>query len=291
MDLVYPFIISLSLINYFILLFAIVANSAINQLNFKIMIKKIIASLMMLVMILGVSFQSDAQESEDYSMWQTVMLTPDYTNLKVLGENMRKHNQTYHAEGHLNATVYNITTGPNAGSMIWQMGPMMFKHNDSRPEGAHDIDWRDNIMPYVKKIHTIEYWTQDDELSNTSTIAGDISGYPILFVRFMELEDDGQFLMKDFFKKISATIKSMPGENPWGLYYNEFIQGDLGRHVATVGFNKNWTEFDEDGPNFKEAFEKLHGENSFENFLDTRDMLFEDTFDEIWVYNKELSGD
>jgi hypothetical protein len=122
-------------------------------------------------------------------------------------------------------------------------------------------------------------------------VAGEVVKYPILFVRIMELENNGQFLMKDFFTKISATIKSMPGVNPWGLYYNAFIQGNLGRHVATVSFSKSWTEFDEDGPNFKEAFEKLHGENSFDNFLDTRDMLFKDTFDEIWTYNKELSGD
>lgn len=255
------------------------------------MFKKCIASITMLVMILGISIQSEAQESKDYQMWQNVMLTPDYTNLKVFGENMRKHNQTYHSEGNFNAYVYNITTGPNAGSMIWQMGPMMYKHNDSRPEGAHDIDWRDNVMPYVKKIHTIEYWSQDDELSNTSMVRGESVKYPILFVRMMELADDHQYLSKDFFSKVSATIKSMPGENPWGLYYNNFLQGDLGRHIATVGFNKNWTEFDEDGPNFKEAFEKLYGKNSFQDFLDARDDLFKNTFDEIWVYNKNMSGD
>ncbi|TYA54798.1 hypothetical protein [Formosa maritima] len=271
--------------------FAIVANSAINQLNSSIMFKKSIASIMMLIMVLGVSFDTDAQESKDYTMWQNVMITPDYTNLKVFGENMRKHNETYHKDGNFNATVFNISTGPNAGSIIWQMGPLMFKHNDSRPEGAHDIDWRDNVMPYVKKIHTVEYWSQDDELTNTNMISGKIETYPILFVRVMKIKDDGQYLMKDFFKKVSSTLKSMPGDNPWGLYYNEFIQGDIGRHVATVSFNKNWAEFDEDGPNFKEAFEKLHGNNSFQNFLDTRDNLFDDTYDEIWIYNKELSGD
>ncbi|MFL0352329.1 hypothetical protein [Xanthomarina sp. GH4-25] len=255
------------------------------------MFKKTIASAMMLVMVLGVSINANSQESKDYTMWQNVMLTPDYANLKTFGENMRKHNQTYHSEGHFNAFVFNITTGPNAGNIIWQMGPMMFKHNDSRPRGAHDADWRDNVMPYVKKVQTVEYWSQDDELSNTSLLAGDEVKYPILFVRIMELADDHQYLMKDFFKKVSTTLKSMPGENPWGLYYNNFLQGDLGRHVASVGFSKNWTEFDKEGPNFKEAFEKLHGENSFQNFLDARDDLFEDTFDEIWVYNKNLSGD
>lgn len=255
------------------------------------MLKKCIASIGMLVMVLGVSYQAEAQESKNYSMWETVLLTPDYTNLKVFEENMRKHNEMYHKNGPHNAVVYNISSGPNAGSLIWQMGPMMFKHNDSRPEGAHDIDWRDNVMPYIKKIHTVEYWTQDDDLSNTAMLAGESVKYPILFVRIMELKNDGQYLMKDFFKKVSSTIKSMPGDNPWGLYYNEFIQGNLGRHVASVSFNKSWTEFDKEGPNFKEAFEKIYEKNSFQDFLEARDHLIEDTFDEIWIYNKNLSGD
>ena len=36
----------------------------------------------------------------------------------------------------------------NSGKIVWQMGPMMFSHNDSRPsEGGHDEDWRDNVLP------------------------------------------------------------------------------------------------------------------------------------------------
>ncbi|HLV15428.1 MAG TPA: hypothetical protein VKY41_09625 [Xanthomarina sp.] len=246
---------------------------------------------MMLVMVLGISLQINAQDKEDYTMWETLMFTPDYTNLKVLGENMKKHNALYHNTGPYKATVYNISTGPNSGNMIWQMGPMMFKHNHSRPTGAHDIHWRDQVMPYIKQIQTLEYWIQDDDLSNTKMLVEEDTNYPILYVRFMELNDDSQYLMKDFFKKVSETIKSMPGENPWGLYYNEFIQGDLGRHVASVNFNKSWTEFDVQGPSFKDAYEKINGENSLQNLIDTRDNLFKDAFDEIWEYNKELSGD
>jgi len=255
------------------------------------MLKKCIASITMLVMVLGVSFQTNAQDKKNYTMWETVMLTPDLAKLKVFGENMRNHNEKYHKNGPYKATVYTISTGPNSGSIIWQMGPMMFKHNDSRPKGAHDVDWRDNVLPYVKKIETVEYWTQDDDLSNTSMFTGKTMEYPILFVRIMEIEDNNQYLMKDFFKKVSATIKSLPGDNPWGLYYNEFIQGNLGRHVASVNFSKNWAEFDIEGPSFIEAYEEINGKNSFQGLIDTRDNLFKDTFDEIWEYNKELSGD
>ena len=237
-------------------------------------------------------FTSIAQEEDDsYVMWESFMLTPDNTKLKTLSENMRKHNETYHNEGAFKTTVFNIISGPNSGKIVWMMGPMQFKHNDSRPTGdGHDNDWRDNVMPYVKKMHSVEYWTQDDKLSNTGMLDGDASKRPLLFVRYFEIEDDA-YSVKDFFTKVSNTIKEMEGENPWGLYYNQFRQGDLGRHIASVGFFKNWTEFDEDDNTFKKTFEKLHGENSWQGFLKMGEATFSNSWDEMWSYNKYLSGD
>jgi len=167
---------------------------------------------------------------------------------------------------------------------------MMLKHNDARPgANGHDADWRDNVMPYIKEVHTVEYWSQDDKKSNTSML-GPENRYPILYIRYFEISDDHDYTMNNHFKQISETVKSLEGENPWGLYYNAFLQGDLGRHVATVSFMKTWAEMDED-VKFKEAFEKLHGEKSWDTFLDTRDDTFTNRWDEIWVYNKNLSGD
>ena len=253
------------------------------------MFKKSIASFLMLAMVFGVSLTLCAQESENYNIWEDIMLTPDTKQLKTLQENMRTHNATYHKEGPYKATVYNIVSGPNSGSFIWQMGPMMFAHNDNRPgDGGHDEDWRDNVMPYIKKMHTIEYWRQNDKLSNVSMLENERR--PILYIRFFEIEEGHGYTMNGIFKKVSETVKSMEGENPWGLYYNEFLQGDLGRHVATVSFMKNWAEMDDDR-NFRKAFEKLHGENSWDNFMDTMDDTFSNRWDEIWVYNKNMSGD
>ncbi|MBJ6368087.1 hypothetical protein [Snuella sedimenti] len=256
------------------------------------MIKKLISATIMVSLMFGAIVTVTAQDnSEDYKMWETVMLTPDNSKLKVLGEHMRKHNTAFHKEGAYKATVYNISTGPNAGSIIWEMGPMKFSHNDSRPgKGTHDDDWRDNVMPYIKKVHTIEYWKQDDELSNTSMLDGDSAKYPILFVRYSEIAKGVSISsVKAFYKQISETVKAMEGINPWGVYYNEFRQGDLGRHIATVGFFKEWAEFDEDN-DFKETFLKVHGEGTWDAFLDLSDQVLTNSWDEIWVYNAYLSG-
>lgn len=255
------------------------------------MIKRTITSLMVVAIVFGAMLTVNAQEdSSKYTMWESIMMTPDYTKLKVLGENMRKHNQTYHKEGTYEAVVYNITTGPNAGNIIWQMGPVTFSHLDGRPSaGGHDEDWRDKVMPYIKKMHTAEYWTQDDKNSHVDMLDGDNSKYPILFVRILEVNPGHGYAIDGMFAKIKKTLESIPGDQPWGVYDNEFRQGNLGRHLASVSFYKNWTDFDND-VKFVEAFEKIYGKNSWETFNKTANDTYSNRWDEIWEYNKAMSG-
>ncbi|GAA4281454.1 hypothetical protein [Gaetbulibacter aestuarii] len=244
---------------------------------------------LLVLILLSTGFNLNAQDdSDNYVMHESVMVTPDNTHLTILGENLRKHNMKFHNEGPFNASVFTISTGPNAGNMIWMMGPLMFKNLDSRPSSdAHDKDWRENVMPYIKKMYTVEYWRRNDKLSNFENL--DINTYPIIFVRYGEVNQDMAFLMKPFFEMVSKTIKAMDGDNPWELFYNEFRQGDLGRHVASVDFYKNWAEFDAPGT-FRETFNKTIGENEWQRFLEMEKNLFTNTWDEIWEYNKYLSG-
>jgi hypothetical protein len=255
------------------------------------MIKKSITQFLIVLIFIGTNFSLNAQEdSKAYTMMESVMLTPDYTKLKVLGENMRTHNAKYHKEGPHRAVVYNITTGPNAGKIVWMMGPLMYSHLDSRPaEGGHDEDWRDNVMPFIKKIHTSEYWRLDDKLSNVAMLDGDNSKYPLIMVRYGEIDENHGYALDSFFEMISNTIKAMDGENPWGLYYNEFRQGDLGRHLASVSFLKNWAELDDDNT-FKATFEETIGKGKWQGFIDMSEGIFTNTWDELWSYNANMSG-
>lgn len=253
------------------------------------MIRKFLLLPLAALFLIGNTFQVVGQDAEK-PLWETVLLVPDNTKLKVLGENMRKHNQKYHKEGPYTASVYNITTGPDTGKMVWIMGPLKYSHLDARPaEGGHDEDWRDNIMPYIKKTQQGEYWEGDVELSNTAMLTEDVSAHPILFTRYWEVRPGNGFGVERHFKMVSETIKAMSGEHPWGIYYNEFRQGNIGRHIATVSFHKSWTDFEKPWK-FREAFDKVHGASAWNAFTRNSDATFENEWDEIWVYNKELSG-
>lgn len=254
------------------------------------MFKTTIASVLMLLMVFSFSTNANAQESEDYKLWEDIMLTPDFTKLKTLQINIRKHNQRYHNSGPYEASVYNITTGPNAGNIIWEMGPMMYKHNDTRPEAdGHDEDWRDNVLSNIKTMHTVEYWREDKKLNNTSMLDSDGTKYPILFMRYFEVNEGLTPGVETFFERNSKTVKALEGVNPWGVYYNEFRQGNLGRHIVTINFSQNWADFDRD-VKWEENFNKVNGENAWQNQLELYQVTFKNSWDEIWVYNKDMSG-
>lgn len=254
------------------------------------MLKKTISSILMTALLLSSIIGLNAQE-KSYVMWESIMITPDNTKLKVFGENMRKHNQKYHKDGPYKAYVFNIATGPNLGKLIWEMGPLTYSHLDGRPsENGHDEDWRDNIMPYIKKTNTREYWKKDLKLSNTDMLDPENFTHPLLYVRYHEVVKNEGHNVKHLFTQISKAVKAMEGENPWGIYYNEFRQGyKIGRHIATVGFFKNWAELDED-ENFKETFIKVNGKGSWEPFIENMNDTFSNSWDEIWKFNPKLSG-
>ena len=233
-----------------------------------------------------------AQESDDGPLWESIMLVPDNSKLKILGENMRKHNMKYHNEGPFKTTVYNISSGPNTGKLVWMMGPLKYSDLDSRPSaGGHDEDWRDNIMPYVKRTEQGEYWEGDNELSNTAVLADLAPGaYPILRIRYWEVNPDHGHGVEAHLEMSSKAIKAMPGVHPWGVYDNHFIQGNIGRHLATVSFFKNWAELGTSSP-FRAAFDKANGANMWNRYISNRDATFSNWWDEIWVYDKMMSGD
>ena len=251
--------------------------------------KKLLTLLFLGVFLLGPMTTKAQDDAADDPMWVAVLLTPDNTKLKALEENMRTYNEQYHNEGARKSTVYRVVTGPNTGKLVWMMGPLTFTDLDTKPgDGAREY-WRDNVMPNIKKMTQTEFWQGDSKLSNTSMMEGP-GEHPIVFVRYWKVELGHGHNINHMLGMVSKTVKAMEGENPWGVYYNLFRQGDMGRHIATVGFSKNWAEYDED-PMFKKTFLATHGEDSWDGFVRNMDLTFEDSWDEIWIYSKEMSGD
>lgn len=251
------------------------------------MLQKIARAMLFAVCIFGMVFTVSAQD-KSYEMFESITLVPDNTKLKVLSENMRKHNQKYHNNGPHQAYVYNIATGPDFGKIVWEMGPLNFSHLDSRPsDDGHDEDWRDNVLPYVKKMENREYWKKNEEVSVDSSNPDKQPNY--LYIRYFNVVKNEGHNIDRLFKQVGATFKAMEGDNPWSMWDNIFRQGAAGRHIATVTQFDNWAEMDVD-LKFKSTFISIHGESEWNVFQENMNDSFSNSWDEIWSYNAYMSG-
>lgn len=241
--------------------------------------------VILFLFILPLDIVAQEEQSEDV-IYQSVLLTPDNTQLEAFQEAMAEHNQTFHNEpGPYHSNVWSISTGPNAGKILWTMGPLnSYAQLDDRPSGDHDDHWQNVVMPTVKDTETVEYWRLDQELSNA--VEGD---YSIAFVRIHKINSKYGFLVPDALKKLSETIKALEENPSWAVYDNEFIQGDLGRHIATMSFHNSMAEIDEEW-DFRDTFEEVYSRGDWDRWTRTMDHIMEDQYDEIWVLLPELSG-
>ena len=235
------------------------------------------------------AFSGYAQDDDDsYTMYETYMLKPDTKHLKTLSDNMAAHNKKYHPASNTtySSRVWEISTGPHTGWLVWTMGPCTYSDLDDRPSAdGHDEDWRDNVMPYVAKTGSAEYWRRDDDKSN---ITGD-GPSNMLYVRMYKVAEGQSHRVGDILDRMSAAVKAMDPAPGWSVLFNEFRQGAMGRHVATISGMDSWADLDDDWP-FKEAYMEAHGENSWMTFIHDVTDIFEDAYDEIWVLNRKMSG-
>lgn len=238
---------------------------------------------LLITLLLVIPIMIQAQD-DSYTMYETVTLSPDGKDPAKLQAAMKAHNTKFHNNGAHAAAVWIVSSGPNAGKMVWAMGPLKYADLDSRPQGdAHDADWA-KVMAHITEVGTVEYWKRDDKLSN---VVGDPR--PMLYVRYWEVNNKYGFLVDGLLKQISSTVKAMDGENPWAVWDNEMRQGNLGRHIATVSGMNNWAEMDDD-PQFRKTFNEVHGEDAWIPFIRSMEIAFTNSWDEVWTLAPEMGG-
>jgi len=241
---------------------------------------------LILLLIVALSFNLSAQDDDEgYIMYETVRLQPNHADLAGLKKAMSEHNKTYHKDGVYTALVWNISSGPDVGKLVWMMGPCTYTDLDSRPSGAHDDHWTSQVLPHIKSQKNGEYWRRDDDLSYK---AGTQS--PMVSISYVEIREGQVHRLQGMLKKVSDVVKATDDGQPWSVYYNEFRQGwKIGRHIALVSAINSWSDFDKPD-NFRENFEKHHGENTWNAFNLEWDDVFSDGWDEIWTLNTDMSG-
>jgi hypothetical protein len=222
--------------------------------------------------------------AQDYIMYETIYITPKQGENKALERELAEHNQKYHAEAPYSVVVFSINTGSHSGDYFWAMGPCTYSDLDDRPADEHDVDWGSSVMAHGT-MNTVEYWIMDEELTYDPDVGDELR--TLQRVRFFDVADT------DLFRKtqgqIRAVIADMGGKASRVMYRNRVMNRE-GRDWAIVSEYKNWTELDEDQPDFRETFEKLHGADSWDTFEIEFDKAVISREDEWREMRMELNG-
>ncbi|MEO5788471.1 MAG: hypothetical protein ACOH2D_10030 [Gelidibacter sp.] len=228
------------------------------------------------------------QNTEEYSVFETAILSPNPAQVSQFEKGLTSHNKKYHGEGLYGTRVYWISNGPNTGSYAWVMGPFPWSAIDYRPttENGHDIDWDNNVMPYVTAGSGGQsYWKFNSEVSRFSkdfTIKNMLVDY----------YDVKRGKMKDAMKLIEkinkAYAEKLPNET-YGIYTNEFGSTKEGRDIAVISFfdKSSWIGQNNE---MDKKYDEVYGKGSWDQFLKDWYDVTVGAESELWIFRPDLSG-
>ncbi|MEJ1221438.1 hypothetical protein [Sediminicola sp. 1XM1-17] len=236
---------------------------------------------MLLIPLLVVS-----QSTMEYPVIENGMITANPTKVKEFEKGMAAHNKKYHAEGAYGARVYWISNGTNVGKYMWVMGPLTWSAMDTRPaKEGHDEDWNTNILPYTMAEGDQTYWRFHPALSNFP------KDFNLKYLRVMML-DMASFKEQQFLEqldKVAAVMKAKYPNEPYGMYTNEMPNSKDGRDFAFVDFFDKMSFLGREDT-FPKDFAAVHGEGSWESFLNVMAETTNGMQSELWMFREDLSG-
>ena len=246
---------------------------------------KSILMWLMLIPLMGIA--QNQQETQEPLIIATMLISPNPVDMQKFKEGMQEHNNQYHAEGAMGVRIFHIMNGLNAEKMMAVMGPLPWSALDKTwyDREAHDKDWYENVVAYMKDEQDVNYWRFDAKNSH----------FPQNFemskleITTMDINPGAYEAAMQQLEKISAVFKNKYPETPMAIYRNEFPSSKDGRDLSLVYFFDDFAELGIDHK-WKEKFEEEHGTDSLEPFNKEWMDLMTGSQTEIWVYDPELSG-
>lgn len=204
--------------------------------------------------------------AQDYVQYEVQYLKVLPGHAQAFEEALAEHNRTFHAAAPYQVSIDYVATGPNAGQMLYYMGPTTFSELDGRPSSPeHAQHWTREVLSHAES-HSNAFWRMNAALS-TPRSAGDATPRPLIRSRGFVVADNALFLKTQ--QQIEEVLRS---RGVTGRSFYSLVGRDIeGPHWVLVTASENWSELDEPGLNFAEAFVEVHGANAWATFVDERD--------------------
>lgn len=215
---------------------------------------------LLFVFVLLISVQLGAQEDDGYVMFQTILLTPKDGAGQDLRAGIKAHNDKFHQEGAQAVNVWQISSGPNFGSLLWVKGPLTWTDMDTPLEAdGHMDDWRANVTPHAD-LEAMEYWRILDDMSYMP----DGFAPKMIQVRYFDIQqqkgNNARHLASTHLKLYQEKNMDMGLQ----VFSNQANAGD-GRDWAMIWYHDSWASLDKDR-NYWDTYEEMFGIDRREYF-------------------------
>jgi hypothetical protein len=219
-------------------------------------------------------------------IFQMVTLTPKPGVDKELASVMKEHNDLYHKAGDYGVRVYSINSGPDAGKIVWTMGPTTWTKLEGRPgTGVHDDHWDQKVTPLLESEVNVEYFSFSPDLSYFPKDF-DLKN---LLIRYVDVKSNEMYRYNALIEKAKEVYtKKLPNE-VFGIYKNQLGDSKDGRDVMIVWFFDSLSWMDEDNQ-FPMKYEEVHGPGSWVLFQREVEATVKSRNDILVSYRDDMGG-
>lgn len=234
-----------------------------------------------LAMALCLCLTLSAQDT-DYIMFQTIELTPKDGMVKQLNEGIKAHNAKYHKEGDQSAQVWQISSGPNSGKLLWVMGPVTWATFDKEMTDAHLDDWMKNVGAN-SNMGAWNYWRLLDGMAYSPE---DFKA-SMMLVRYFGINEQKGDNARKHFKQVVDLYAAEKFGSALFVFSNQAQMG-TDPDWAIMWQYENWAALDNDDE-FWEKYEAKYGDN-MEEFFENWNEFTEWKGMEFQTYLPDLSS-
>lgn len=225
--------------------------------------KKTLTLIMMALFLTGIAFAQTTTEKPK-KVAETQYMMPKRGMEAKFEAAVKAHNSKFHPDGPFVAGLRKVDYGDKAGWYIFVYGPTNYASIDSRPakENGHDADWTATIDPLVETYGESSLWNYNEDLSYGIEKLKTAKYYE---ARSLKLKPGEYYRFKALAEKLKKAYET-DGKYCFVVYNNPLHTANS----ADVAILYNFDSYEEwsNGRGIKAAYDKLYGENSYENMRD-----------------------
>jgi hypothetical protein len=244
---------------------------------------------LLLLCLAGYGLQAQEQAAPQYIMYENTQITAMPGHYEDFGWGLREHHANFHAEGPSRVDVWNVISGPRAGSMICSQGPMTLSDMDREMPDEHGAHWRRAVLSHTAEgFQGSKFWVRLEDQSYPADHA-----QPVMRIRFRTVKPGQNARAVAWLKQLSDVVASWEDRSfGFQVFRNRFAQDSSAPSFANVNSFDNWAGLEgaTSGVNLGESFEQVHGEGSYEKWQKASLEIFSNSYDEVWNHIPWLSS-